>query len=344
VPLLTDASAVRDLYQEARDRGFLIPGIGAENRETLECCFTAARRLGAEIGVPEIPLCIGITGRYAGRSQLRRYTTLGDELESLRAVRDDLLRLLRPDGPFAQLRVHLHLDHGQPDLDQDLFDEGRGTYGSVMFDASALPLAENRALTRRFVEEWGSVYMVEGAVDELPAAGEEAPGDDLTKPEDVRRFLEDTGVDLVVVNVGTEHRATTERAHYHQDRAAAIGKVAGGRMVLHGTSSLGGRPVGSVRDDGFIRFNMWTALETVGGQALARDTIANTVRILPPEAVQRLVADGMLGLAIGHADGALLEYVTNDHRRDRVWAPAVTDFLVAVLRECRYERVPPTSP
>ena len=46
MPIITDPHAVRALYAEAAEKGFLIPGLGAENRDTLECCFRAAKRLG----------------------------------------------------------------------------------------------------------------------------------------------------------------------------------------------------------------------------------------------------------------------------------------------------------
>lgn len=341
MPVITDPRSVRAMYAEAAEKGYLIPGIGAENRDTLECCFAAAKRLGEEIGVPEIPLCIAVTGRYSGRSQLTNYTSLGCPVEGLIAFADDLRELLRGGGPFDQLRVHAHLDHGQPERDEDLFQAGRGIFGSVMYDASTRPLDENREMTARFVEEWKDIYVIEGAVDEITESGGiQAEDDDLTKPEDARRFLDETGVDLIVVNVGTEHRATADRVKYHEDRARAIGEVAGGKMVLHGSSSLGDRPVGTVAADGFVRFNMWTAIETTGGQAIAADVVRNLSHLLPQDQLRALVDEGLLGQKVLKDSGKpSLEYLPHQYRRDQVWAPVVTDFLQGVLRQCGYERL-----
>ncbi len=341
MPIITDPHAVRALYAEAAEKGFLIPGLGAENRDTLECCFRAAKRLGEEIGVPNIALCTSVTGRYGGRSQLVNYTSLGCAVEGLLAFADDMRALLRPGGPFDKLRVHAHLDHGQPGLDDDLFEAGRGVFGSVMYDASALSLDENREKTAKFVSEWKDVYLIEGAVDEITEyGGAHAPDDDLTKPEDARLFLDETGVDLIVVNVGTEHRATADRVKYHGDRARSIAEVAGGKMVLHGSSSLGDQPLGSIAQDGFVRFNMWTGLETKAGQALARDTIRNLHHLLPTSEVRELVDEGWLGGNYRDTEAhPSLEYLPHQYRRDKVWAPALEDVLHGVLSQCGYERI-----
>ncbi len=341
MPIITDPHAVRGMYAEAAEKGILIPGIGAENRDTLESLFLAAKRLGDELGVHGIPLCAAVTGRYSGRSQLTNYTSLASAVDGLIAFADDLRALLRRGGPFEQLRVHAHLDHGQPGLDDDLFEAGRGIFGSVMYDASALSLDENRERTAQFVREWQGIYLIEGAVDEITEfRGVHAPDDELTKPEDARRFLDDTGVDLIVVNVGTEHRATADRAKYHADRARAIAEVARGRMVLHGSSSLGDQPLGAIVDDGFVRFNMWTGLETKGGQALARDTIRNLHHLLPDAELRQLVSEGWLGeRVLAHAAAPSLEYLPHQYRRDRVWAPAVREVLYGVLGQCGFERL-----
>jgi fructose/tagatose bisphosphate aldolase len=341
MPLLTTAHEVRALYREAAELGYLIPGLGVENTDTLEYTLRAALAKSRALGVPDLPIAIGFTGRYSERTQLANYTSFADPREGLLAVGDDLRRLLRPDGPFADLRVHAHFDHGQPGIDEDLFELGRDFVGSVMFDASTYSLEENRERTRRFVEANRDTFLVEGCVDEIPAEGAEGPGeDDLTKPEDAKRFLEETGVDLIVVNVGTEHRATHDTVRYHDDRARAIGEVAHGRMVLHGGSSLGATPLRTIVGDGFVRFNLWTASEKTGGWALARDTLAHLGEILPPGEVRELVEQGVLGESVlANLPGPDLRYLTHVHRRDEAWGPALLTHLDRVLDQCCYERL-----
>ncbi len=339
--LLTDASQVRELYAEAHEVGFLIPGLGVENTDTLECILEAAASHGERLGAPDIPICVGFTANYPERTQLRNYTGLASALEGLRNVEDDLRRLLRSDGPFAQLRVHAHLDHGQPGLDDEVFDACPGFVGSVMYDASTRPLAENREMTKRFVAARGREFLVEGCVDEIPAEGEaKAPEEDLTRPEDARLFLEETGADLIVVNVGTEHRATHDTVQYRSDRARQIAQVAAGRMVLHGGSSLGDTPLSTIIPDGFVRFNLWTSMERQTGQAVARDTLANLGRILPRAELEALVSQGVLGpKVLENATGPSLDVLTHLHRRTEAWRPTQLAFLASVLAQCGHEKL-----
>ena len=111
-------------------------------------------------------------------------------------------------------------------------------------------------------------------------------------------------------------------------------------MVLHGSSSLGDQPLGSIAQDGFVRFNMWTGLETKAGQALARDTIRNLHHLLPTSEVRELVDGGWLGGNYRDTEAhPSLEYLPHQYRRDKVWAPALEDVLHGVLSQCGYERI-----
>lgn len=345
MPLLTTAREARALYDEARTLGYIIPGFCIENTDTLECILHAAKRAARRVGVPDIPICIGFTGHLPDRTQLANYTTLGTPEEGLLAIEADLKRLLRAGGPFADLRVHAHYDHGQPGLDDSLIEAGKGWIASVMFDASMFPLSENRRRTREFVEAHRDVFLVEGAVDEIPEQGRPSERtDELTSPEEARSFLEETGVDLIVVNVGTEHRATRDKVRYHRDRAREIGQIARGRMVIHGTSSLGGTPISVLPEDGFARFNLWTAIEKTGGQALARDAIRRAGDLLASDELVALEAEGWLGhRPLETAKGPSLDALTHLHRRNDVWAPTVIEFLEGILSQCCFERLRPCS-
>jgi fructose/tagatose bisphosphate aldolase len=329
------------MYKEARELGYVIPGLGVENTDTMECILEAAVRKSEQLGVPDLPICIGFTGNYPERRQLTKYSSQNSVEQGLLAVGDDLKRLLRPGSRFASLRVHAHYDHGQPGIDEPMFEIAKEWMGSVMFDASTLSLTENRELTRKFVEEHGKDFLVEGCVDGIPEQGKSvAPDDQLTQPADARRFLDETGVDLIVVNVGTEHRVTKDKVRYHRDRARAIGEVAKGRMVLHGTSSLGDAPLSILPEDGFARFNLWTAMEKTGGWAVARGVITDIGRMLPTAEVRKLVEEGWLGpKALENLEGPDLDYLTHEYRRDRIWKPALLAFIDNVLGQCCFEKL-----
>ena len=62
---------------------------------------------------------------------------------------------------------------------------------------------------------------MEGACDEIV----DATGNDkseLTTPEKAEEYFNETGVDLIVANLGTEHRASAKDLKYYGDYAKKI--------------------------------------------------------------------------------------------------------------------------
>ena len=58
------------------------------------------------------------------------------------------LKLFRSDieivsQVFPNVDVLIHLDHAQYDTDSELLESDLGSYSSVMYDASSLPMEEN---------------------------------------------------------------------------------------------------------------------------------------------------------------------------------------------------------
>lgn len=342
MPLVTDAAEAAEVYVEVREAGATMPCYCTENVHTLEAILGATQRIGAELGIAEPPIVVGFTGNYAYRPQLVRYTAAGDALEGLYAVRADLERLARPDGPYGNVRVMAHLDHGDPEADADIIEAGVGFISSVMYDCSELPLAENMERTKAFMQEMEGRMLVEGIVDEIygPEAGTDF---ELTRPEDAERYVAETGVPLIVVNVGTEHRAAAGgHALYNGERAREIAARVGHIMCLHGASSLGEAGLGVLPGDGFVKVNIWTILERTGAQALALDMLDNLGSVLSAEQVQELA--GRTTITREHARAQsdatpTLDYFPHGNRRDEVWLPAVTELIAGNLRDLGYARL-----
>ena len=339
MPLVTDPEEARAIYREAQRRRICMPAFGTENRDTTEAAFRAVAEIAQESNIPSPPLVIAVTAHYEGRTQMLNYTSLRTAADGLIAVRDDMERLCRPHGPYPNVRAMAHLDHAQPDADRGVIEAGRGFFASVMYDCSALPLPVNVSLTKRFVAEVGGRVMVEGAVDEIYESGSGAPKNELTTPEQARMFMEETGADLIVANLGTEHRATAGTAHYHGARARAISAAVGSVLVLHGTSSLRDTGLGMLRGDGIVRVNIWTRLEHVAALALAHDVIANLGGILSADEIAALVAQGVLTADFARAQSKRkpgLDFIANVHRRNEVCVPAMIGLMKRYLLECGY--------
>ncbi len=340
MPLVTDYQQVKEVYQEAAELGTAVGAFCAEDRETLEAILAAALETGREIGVEDLPVCTAWTSRYPARSQMKLLTAAGEAVLGNQLMFSDLDGFLSETSPYRKLRVLPHLDHAFPWLDGDILERFAHRFASVMCDASEKPFEENIRLTARYVEEFGGQVVIEGAADEIHEAGEggERPGG--TTPRQAREFLDRTGVDIIVPNVGTEHRATLDQVAYLPERARALSAEVGSILCLHGTSSVREEDLSRLPEDGFVKINVYTTLAVHGGQALARSVLDHLGNIFTVTQLRELVGAGALGektLAEDYAETRApikpkLASVANPLRRD-VWFAAVRgrcrDFLEA---------------
>ncbi|WP_037676131.1 class II fructose-bisphosphate aldolase [Streptomyces griseus] len=164
----------------------------------------------------------------------------------------------------AGVPVALHLDHVQSDaLLHQAADAG---FGSVMYDASRLPYAENLAATQA-AADWahGQNLWIEaelgevGGKDGRPPPDPHAPGA-RTDPAAARAFVADSGVDALAVAVGSVHAMTTRTAtldHALLERLSAALDVP---LVLHGSSGLPDAELSAAVAGGITKVNIGTAL------------------------------------------------------------------------------------
>jgi len=342
---ITDPAAVRELYAELGERRVSMPCFCTENLRTIEAVLTGVNEVAAELGVDDLPVCIAFTVTYPGRPQAVHWTSLEDPLLGALLCLDTLNTLAASDGPFDGLRVLTLLDHGQPESDRFLLEECIRQFSCVMFDGSMFPFDENIRRTAEYVERYKNQVTIEGAVDEIAAQGS-GKENALCTVERAKRFVAETGVDIIVPNVGTEHRDTGEKARYHGDLARSISEAVGPMLCLHGTSSLGATDIDRLKDDGIIKVNIWTRLERIGGQAVARQVLQELGHILPESEIASLVAEGVLGPAFQDAGalqkrygdlGPRLESIAEIARR-KAWVDAVVPVVKEYLYAFGYDR------
>jgi fructose-bisphosphate aldolase class II len=301
--------------------------------------------LGKKIGVDDLPIIPAWTSRYPGRGQMTLLTACGDRVLGTRLMFSDLELFAGENSPYRKLRIMPHLDHAFPWLDGDILDTFADKFASVMCDASEKPFEENIRLTGEYVERVKGRVVVEGAVDEIFESGCEGQKNEPTSVEQAERFLRETGVDILVPNVGTEHRATADQVNYRADRARDISAKVGKILCLHGTSSVRPQDLPGLPGDGFIKINIYTTLAVHGGQALSRNVLANLGNIFGAQQLLELVDKGVLGQAVLDPEYAetrppikpKLDRVTNPPRRD-AWFAAVRDRCAEFLRVFGYEK------
>jgi fructose-bisphosphate aldolase class II len=154
----------------------------------------------------------------------------------------------------------LHLDH-LTDLDLlDLAVDGLGV-SSVMYDASALPYADNETRTRevaQLLHERGLWVEAElGAIG--GKGGAHTPGV-RTDPAEAAAYVAATGVDALAVAVGSSHAMTTQTATVDCALVTAIAAATPVPLVLHGSSGV---PVAQLKEAtraGIRKVNVGTAL------------------------------------------------------------------------------------
>jgi len=330
MPLVFSRPEVLAVYREAAARRWVLPSLGTENVTTTEAILAAALEHSQRIGVPDFPITVALTHRYPERPQSVAYSPTGNAVLGMRLFQADVRTLTAPDSPYARLRVLLHLDHGQHDLDEDVLVAPVGMFSSVMFDASTLPFEENMATTRAYVERHVHEMVIEGACDTIAEAAQGQESSSCTTPEDAERYFKGTGVDWIVANLGTEHRAGVAQLHYRNDLGQAITQRIGPRLCLHGASSVRPENLTGLFDDGVRKVNLWTALERDSAAALFTSLLEHAAQAAGPRTARQLQSRALLGPAADVQSAGSLEFCTTRYRQSVVFQSMkrmVSDYL-----------------
>jgi fructose/tagatose bisphosphate aldolase len=318
MPLLLSRPEVLAVYAESAAKRRVHPLFSSENLTTTEAILEGAREYGERIGEPDLPVTIGITHRYPERPQSAAYSHMGNPVLGMRLFHADLRTLTAPDAPYARLRVLAHLDHGQHDVDGDVLDSPKGLFSSVMFDASALPFEDNITATRGYVERHHDEVVIEGACDIIAHSGE-SEGTPCTSPDDAERYFRKTGVDWVVANLGTEHRAGVAKLRYRDDVAREISRRIGPHLSLHGISSVDPERLGRLFEDGIGKANFWTALERDSAADLFTALVEHAAPSAGPVTASQLRRRGLLGANADTASPVSIDYCTTRYRQGIVF-------------------------
>ncbi|OLR89431.1 class II fructose-bisphosphate aldolase [Actinokineospora bangkokensis] len=176
--------------------------------------------------------------------------------------------------------VAVHLDHV---VSPGLVDEALGSgIGSVMFDASALPYAENVARTREVAARCRAAGVaVEAELGEVGGKdGVHAPGA-RTDPAEAAAFAAATGVDALAVAVGSSHAMRTRDAALDFELVAALRAAVPVPLVLHGASGIADADLTRAVRAGLVKVNISTHLNAAF-TAAARAALAADPELVDP--------------------------------------------------------------
>ncbi|MFF9453597.1 class II fructose-bisphosphate aldolase [Streptomyces flaveolus] len=178
----------------------------------------------------------------------------------------------------ARVPISVHLDHAtSPELVDEAITVG---VPSVMYDASTLPYDENVAATAALVERCHRHGMwVEAELGEVGGKdGVHAPGA-RTDPEEAAVFAAATGVDGLVVAVGTSHAMLVREAVTDFSLISALRDAVPVPLVLHGSSGVCDADLMKAVASAMTKINMATHLNAAftGSVRSALETHATSV-------------------------------------------------------------------
>ena len=228
MPLVT----TKEMFEKAYEGGYAIGAFNVNNMEIIQGITEAAK----ECNAPVILQVSKGARAYANRTYL--------------------VKLVEAAVIETGLPIALHLDHGDSfETCKECVDDG---FTSVMIDASSKSLEENIELTKKVVEyAHAHGVVVEAELGTLAGVEDDvnvdAADSSYTRPEDVERFVKETGCDSLAIAIGTSHGAykfTPEQCTRNEEgilvppplRFDILEEVQkrlpGFPIVLHGSSSV----------------------------------------------------------------------------------------------------------
>src|SRR5690606_36571837 len=212
---------LREYIAEAEEKKVAIGHFNISDSEGFKAITEAAQELG-------VPVIIGVS---EGEREF-----IG--LESAAA----LVRTAREKG----LPVFLNADHTYSLEKAKLAVDAK--FDSVIIDSADKEIEEYIKTAQELVEyarkngdalieaEHGFIGKSSKVIEEVPDGVSE---ETQTNPEDARRFVSETGVDLLAPSVGNVHgMVKSGQPHLNIERIRAIREAAGVPLVLHGGSGI----------------------------------------------------------------------------------------------------------
>jgi fructose-bisphosphate aldolase class II len=174
----------------------------------------------------------------------------------------------------AAVPVSLMLDHGSSFA--MCIKAIRNGFTDVMFDGSALPYAENAAITKLICQAAHSVGVkVEAELghvgwgDDYDAASARA---DFTQPEMVARFAADTAMDYLAVSFGTAHGVYKSAPELDLPLLETLNQVSPVPLAMHGGSGLSVEQFRGAIERGIAKVNIGTHLYQNAARLIAESS------------------------------------------------------------------------
>ncbi|MBI1960857.1 MAG: class II fructose-bisphosphate aldolase [Candidatus Liptonbacteria bacterium] len=275
---------LRSAIQEARERKIAIGHFNISDSTALTGIVRAAMKIMRETG-QKLPLLIGVSE---------------GECEFLGAAQ--AVALVRSVRTEHGCPIFLNADHTHSLKNAE--QAAAAGFDAVLFDGSKLLPEENIAQTRAVAErlheirpdivvegELGYIGSSSALLKEIPA-GAAVTEESLTTPDEARRFVEETGVDLFAPAVGNLHGmlANAPNPLLNVSRITAIAGAVSVPLVLHGGSGLRDQEFTDAVQAGVSIIHINTEVRVAWKNALAKTLAASGDEIAPYRILEPSVA------------------------------------------------------
>ncbi len=286
---------LKQYIKEAEEKKIAIGHFNISNLDGLWAVFDAARELSSEIVCPfeegKIPVLIGVS-----------------EGERAFVGTREIMLLIRHFREQYEYPIFLNADHTYSvELAEEAISAG---YDMVIYDGAEKTYEENVAHTRAVVSfkksinpeclieaEFGFIGKGSDMKDAIP---EGVSPETMTKSEEAKKFVEETGIDLFAPSVGNVHGMIKGGdPALDPARVADIRQAAGIPLVLHGGSGSADGDFTKVIAAGISIIHISTELRlayrTALEEALRADTTLSPYKYLKPayEAMKKTTKERM---------------------------------------------------
>ena len=233
---------MKEMLADAKKNHYAIPAFDVSNYEMMKAVLETCE----EEKSPALIMTLGVD-------------TEGRNLQLLSSM-------VKGASEYFKIPICLHMDHAT-DIDFIKYGCDNG-YSSVMYDGSVLSFdenAKNTAIVTEYAHKKGITVEAElghvgnASVGSISETGTDTdPGESLTVPEEVAKFVEITDVDALAVAIGTSHGVYQKTPELRIDRLDEITAVCDRPLVLHGGSGTPDDQMQNAIHHGITKINIYS--------------------------------------------------------------------------------------
>ena len=244
--------SMKEMLEDARKNRYALPAFDVSNYDMMKAVLEACE----EERSPALLMALGVD--LEGRDM------------------NLLVSMIRSASDYFNIPICLHLDHATNfDFIKRAINAG---FSSVMYDGSVLDFENNAKNTAQIVQyahahgitvEAELGHVGNASVGSISETGTDTdPGESLTVPEEVAKFVEITDVDALAVAIGTAHGVYQKTPELRIDRLDEITAVCNRPLVLHGGSGTPDDQMQNAIRHGITKINIYSDVVGAMNQGL----------------------------------------------------------------------------